>query len=113
MRSMINFIQSNQHSTYKLNIINSCVWENLDEKLRLKEPLDNMVAYIHQISIEYNIDKKNIIKDYINYIICKKPEIVSPVFLDFVENIMHFQECKNTHYINYSLSRLVTLLSEA
>ena len=56
--------------------------------------------------MKYNIDKKNIIKDYLNYIIRNKPQLITKELLLFIENLMHSQDCKNTYYINYSLIRL-------
>jgi DNA polymerase III delta prime subunit len=111
IRSMINFLQStNSHADinidHHLNIINNGVWDILYSQLEKREKLDNIISYIHEISITYNIDKKNIIKDYLNYIIRNKSHIITNDFLLFVENIMHYQDCKNTHYIKYALSRL-------
>ena len=104
IRSMINFMQSNQNildSNFK--IIDDNVWETLCSKIKNNTELNKLIEYIQNISINYNVDKKNIIKDYLNYIIRKKSHLVTSAFLEFVENIMHFQDCKNTHYINYSL----------
>ena len=57
------------------------------------------------------IDKKNIIKDFLNYIIRGYPKYVTSGFLNFVENLMHSQIQNNNAYIYYSLSRLSSLLS--
>lgn len=108
IRSMINFMQSNQHITDdEFNIIDETVWEELYNKIKTNS---NSVAFINTTSSKYNIDKKNIIKDFLNYIIRHKEEHISPVFLNFVENIMHFEDCKNSHFVNYSLSKLSSLL---
>ena len=108
MRSMINFMQSNQNQLFEkeFNIIDNDVWEQLYEKFYKREPLTVLEKFVQEISMNYNIDKKNIIKYYLNFIIRNKPQMVTSDFLAFVENIMHFQDCKNTHYINYSLSRI-------
>jgi DNA polymerase III delta prime subunit len=116
IRSMINFMQSNQ-SSFKdvnlnndnFNIIDNNVWELLSNKLK-KEKIESLITYINNISIKYNIDKKNIIKDYLNYIIRNKSNIITPQFLDFVENLMHSQESNNQIFINYSLSRLSSFM---
>jgi len=112
IRSMINFIQSNQNvDSGTLNIIDNDIWEELLNKIILREQLEIITSYIHMISINYNIDKKNIIKDFLNYIIKTHANYVNSTFLDFVENLMHSQnENSNTH-INYSISRLSSLLS--
>ena len=118
IRSMINFIQSNQdivknHSEAESSIciIDNDVWDNLFEKLSKREKLENICAYVHSISIQYNIDKKNIIKDFLNYIIRNKSKIVNHDFLKFVENLMHSQNLNNNNHIYYSLSRLSSFVS--
>jgi arginyl-tRNA synthetase len=35
-----------------------------------------------------------------------------PTFLNFVENIMHFEDCKTGYFVNYSISRLSSLINE-
>jgi replication factor C subunit 3/5 len=112
IRSMINFIQSNQNiEAESLNIIDSDIWEELINKIISKEQLELITSYIHTISINYNIDKKNIIKDFLNYIIKNHPKYVNSKFLHFVENLMHSQNENNNTHINYSISRLSSLLS--
>jgi replication factor C subunit 3/5 len=124
IRSMINFMQSNQDifklnnlnkennskSIINFNIIDNNVWESLSNKIVEKTSLEILVTDIHNISIKYNIDKKNIIKDYLNYIIRNKSNIITSGFLEFVENLMHSQESNNQTFVNYSLSRLSTFM---
>ena len=113
IRSMINFMQSNQDIIkFDLNdessicIIDNDIWENIIEKIKKREKTENICSYVHLISIKYNIDKKNIIKDFLNYIIRSKPQSITPEFLNFVENLMHSQNLNNKNHIFYSLSRL-------
>ena len=125
IRSMINFMQSNQDIVKLQNnepiiyIIDSDVWENIIEMI-LKgkasgkpfgENIEVVKNYIHKISTEYNIDKKNIINDFLNYIIRNKSKYVSKDFLNFVENLMHSQIQNNNTHIYYSLSRLSSFIS--
>jgi len=113
MRSMINFMQSNQNIIdSNINIIDNSVWELLYTSLINNNNISVQDNHIQKISIEYNIDKKNIIKDFLNYIIRNKPDIIRRDFLEFIENIMHNQEFKNSHYINYALSRLKLFVSK-
>ena len=100
IRSMINFMQTNQN-VKDINIIDKTVWENLYKYL---QSINESEKYINEISIKYNIDKKNIIKDFLNYII--RNYKITDKCLSFIENIMHFQDCKNNYYITYSLLRL-------
>jgi DNA polymerase III delta prime subunit len=117
IRSMINFLQSNQdivklqNSEHILYIIDSDVWDILIKMLIDKENLEFVKNYIHNISIEYNIDKKNIINDFLNYIIRNHSKYVNTDFLNFVENLMHSQIQNNNTHICYSLSRLSSFIS--
>ena len=111
IRSMINFMQSNQNVLdSNFNIIDDTIWETLCEKITQSKNLQPSIEYVQMISVNYNVDKKNIIKDFLNYIIRKKQTILSSSFLNFVENIMHFQDCKNTHHVNYSLAKMTPFL---
>jgi replication factor C subunit 3/5 len=113
IRSMINFMQSNQNiKAEDINIIDDTVWDSLYNKIKKGEELNSLIKLINEISSTYNIDKKNIIKDFLNYIIRNHQNINTPEYLNFVENIIHFEDCKNSYYVNYSLSKLVSLLKE-
>jgi replication factor C subunit 3/5 len=115
IRSMINFMQSNQdvyrHSNSSLNfiVINDDIWESLINKIKKKEPFEKIIAYVYEISSKYNIDKKNIINDVLNYIIRNKILLNKP-FLDFVENIVHSQDINYKININYLIAKLSSLL---
>jgi len=112
IRSMINFMQSNQNMDLNdYNIIDSNAWSELYALIKMETELPKLIAYINDMSIKFNIEKKNIIKDFLNYIIRNKnADLISPKFLSFVENILHFEDCKNSYYVNYSLLRISTLL---
>ena len=120
IRSMVNFIKSNQKIKTKNNkknetteffIIDNDIWEDLKNKLVNKEEIEDLKNYINSISIQYNIDKKNIIKDFLNYIIRNNPQYINVEFLKFVENLLHYQNQNDNIYILYSLSKLLSLLS--
>ena len=105
IRSMINFIQTNQDIKNKnLNIIDNTIWKILIEKISKKDK--NTYNYIINLTNNYNIDNKNIIKFFLNYIIQNNTEIVNSEFLDFVENIMHSQISNNKIFLNYVLIKL-------
>ena len=65
IRSMINFMQTNQDIVKNVedeysafNIIDNDIWDELLKKISEKENVDNIKAFVHSISIKYNIDKK-------------------------------------------------------
>lgn len=100
IRSMINFIQLNQNITdCDYNIIDNSVLENIHDLL--VSGASTAVEYIHDISIQYNSDKKNIIKKYFNYIIRNKKELVKPDFLNIVEVLMHSNNTNIRHLLQY------------
>jgi DNA polymerase III delta prime subunit len=113
IRSMVNFMQSNQNIVqnssvhHNFSIIDNTVWEEFLFKIEKGENLEILNKFVHEISIKCNIDKKNIIKTFLSYIIHNKTNIVNSSFLDFVENIMHTTECNNALYVNYALTQLM------
>ena len=114
IRSMINFMQSNQNiKEDDINIIDDSVWNNLHNKIKNGEDIHKLSLFVNETSLKYNIDKKNIIKDFLNYIIrnCYIKNV--PEYLNFVESIIHFEDCKNSYYVNYSLVRLSALLHDS
>ena len=109
IRSMINFMQSNQNTSNNqdlLFIIDNDVWIGLIKMINNREKVDKIKNYVDNISIQYNVDKKNIIKDFLNYIIRNHVEHVDNKLLNFIENLMHSQTQNNDIHIYYSLSKL-------
>ena len=90
----------------KLHIVDNNVWETFIEKLSKKGNVNELHDYIYSISKIYNIDKKNIIKNFLDYIIRNKMDKVTPSFLGFVENLLHSQSINNQTYIFYALLQL-------
>ena len=57
-----------------------------------------------------------LLKDFLNFVIRNKnsEEGISKKiteYLNFVENIMHFEDCKNSYYVNYSILKLSSLIN--
>jgi replication factor C subunit 3/5 len=103
IRSMINFIQLNQNlESWGNSIIKSEVWDKLHEILisQSDNAYSEMKKYIHNICIQYNMDKKNIIQCYFNYIIRNRGEILNRKILDHIQNIIHVNDV-NIEYILY------------
>ena len=115
IRSMINYLQSNKNNINELKVLNNDVWINFTNLLHIKNNHVNIVNLIENISKTYNIDVKNIIKNYLNYIIINKSSYINKHFIDFIEQITHLTEINVNYFKTYtaiSLNNLFTI-SEA
>jgi replication factor C subunit 3/5 len=103
IRSMINFIQLNQNvNNWETNIITNEVLEELHKLLNKNiDTTCDITQFIHNLSIQYNTDKKTIINKYFNYVIRYKSELITKQFLTIIENIMHSTEDNIEHIMNY------------
>lgn len=100
IRSMINFIQLNQNIVVKQNnILNETIWITLYEKFKAALPHSIIKTYLRQISIHYNIDNKQIIKDYFNYLI--KMKLANSAVLTKMEQILHNLDCQIDVLVDY------------
>jgi DNA polymerase III delta prime subunit len=109
IRSMINYIQSNQYILHHQEVVDHTIWYNLTEMIKKNNPV--AVQEIYHISSKYNIEIKNIIKDYLNYIIRHKPEYINNDFLKFTEFIMHLSDRCDDHIIKYTVLKLHALFA--
>jgi len=109
IRSMINYMQSNQHSMQEQKVIDNTVWNTLTETIK-NSRIDDSIRMIQTISSTYNIEIKNIIKDYLNFIIRHHPEYVTIPFLKFAEFIMHLKESNIVYITKYTIISLNELL---
>jgi DNA polymerase III delta prime subunit len=122
IRSMINFMQTNQDivlpSTNKetepiesdCKIIGKNVWDEMLQKIQKNESVEKIYLFIHDISKNYNMDKKNIIKCFFNFIIRNQSIPISSDFLLLVENCVHSQNSNTLIYVNYAVSSLSSLI---
>ena len=106
MRSMINYLQLNYTEiNEKIKIIDSKIWENLLSKIKMiSNKKSDIYIYISHICSNYNIDKKHIIKKFLNYIILNKKEILTLNMFKLIENLMHNNNCDINDYTNYFIS---------
>ena len=105
IRSMINYMQSNEEIIHTKKIIQNKVWDDFTKNIKKKSVNDN-IKFINDMSINYNIAKKNIIKNYLNYIIRYKKQYVTREFLNFVENIMHTNDLSTEYTCTYTILSL-------
>lgn len=97
IRSMLNYIQINQCD---LRTINDASWEAL---LITK----NKHKMVGDLCVRYNIDKRNLIKEFLNYLIRNKPEYTTTDFLDSVENLLHSYNMTNSTFVNYAVDIII------
>ena len=119
IRSMINFIQCNHIlDNTNVNIISDDIWlelTSLIKKNSTKKTTNNksVTNYIKELSIKYNITIRNIIKDYLTYLIKYQQIDVTSEFLDFVEKLLHNTDSPEANFLHYALvnlDRFATLL---
>ena len=113
IRSMINFIQLHQSMLcWDNTILTDVVYENIygllcpgshenphppkgqeeissDSSPNPNPSVDDFLEFIYETSIKFNIDKRNILKNYFNYILRNKKEAVTPRFIDNAECVIH------------------------
>jgi len=94
IRSMINFIQLNRAKNIESMVMTNAIYKTIYEMAMngsLKNTKsDNIIQYIHDISIRYNTDKRTIINRFFNYMI-RNYRITSD-FLTFAEIVVHSKE---------------------
>jgi hypothetical protein len=104
-------MQSNEKIIHDKKIIQKELWDELSNNIS-KRSLKYNIEFITTISNEYNIEKKNIIKNYLNYIIRHKKEYLTSEFLDFTENIMHVNEVNIDHILSLTILKIKTFINE-
>ena len=101
IRSMINFIQLHQnYEGMQSNIITTDTWKKMNEIIEMNT-VDELHTYIQHISLQYNIDKKTIIKEYFNYSVRNCPEKININYLTHIEVLLHAVDANCEHIINY------------
>ena len=115
IRSMINYMQANhkQFSESKsYTYITSKLWEILIDKIK-KNDENDVIHYIHEISVKYNMEKVDLLHEFINYLIKTKSYAMNAKWISVFRFIIH-SEITNANYVIpyavYSLKDLYKLL---
>jgi len=114
IRSMINFIQLHQNILdWENTIITDSICEKIHDHLIAPNEcnITEIMHFIHSISIQYNTDKRNIIKYYFNYIIRQKSQCVSPEFLNIAETLIHINDVKTEDMLTYFIFHIHKLFT--
>jgi DNA polymerase III delta prime subunit len=97
MRSMVNYIQLNQNifqeNKSRIAIIDNAIIEDMIVMLETQnsavETSDSLNQRFHEMSIEYNIDKRSILQKILNFIIRHRDDIDIHSFLNEIEITQH------------------------
>lgn len=106
IRSMINYIQLNQFNwSNNYNIVDDSAYEKIHcyflehHDCNSDASSQNIISFIYKMSILYNTNILDLIKEYFNYIIKYKTELINKDLLNDISEIMHTQNVKNEHLI--------------
>jgi DNA polymerase III delta prime subunit len=87
IRSMINFIQLHQTMLqWEYTILTDNVYRDIDQMLT-KGTIAEFIQFMYNTSVQYNIDQRNILKNYFNYKV--RTQTATPQLLHMAENILH------------------------
>ena len=88
MRSMINYMQSNQLPIDNTKLINNLVFTKID-KFLIEKQYKKFLNYFYELLSNYNIDLDTIIKRYCYYIINNKSDFINKECLKKIEYLIH------------------------
>jgi replication factor C subunit 3/5 len=107
IRSMINYMQTNQDvRTDQPVILTDSAWNEITHDLKtgggdIIATTRRVCDKINKMSRQCNSDRKNMMKNYINYLIRQHPELITSDLLNKVENAIHLTECNPDHLMHY------------
>ena len=110
IRSMINFLQSNHNSPCPFyEIITNEFWEDMIQTMVYN---DDYKRIYHEIEIKcekYNIEKINFLKDFIDYIIKERYDLVNKKMMKLFTFIIHSINTNFDYLIHFFLRRFKAL----
>jgi replication factor C subunit 3/5 len=102
IRSMINYIQTNQENLQDLHVISNTVWDNMVVLFQKSNAPDDISRYFREISSTYCIDPRTIIKQFLYYIVRHRAtEFVTTDILNSIEHIIHLHHIRTEYIIQY------------
>lgn len=118
IRSMINYIQTNQDDLQNLHVITHNVWDHLVELFQKPAPasgtvtaasshndeheISHIISYFREISAKYYMDPRTIIKQFLYYIVRHRTnEYVTTDILHSIEHIIHLHHIRTEYIVHY------------
>lgn len=110
IRSMINFIQLHQTiNDWENIIITDEIYEEIYKMNKKKTPVNDIIKYVIKMSEQYNTDKLTIIIGYSQYILKKKPELISSDYLNIIETVIHIKDTDIQQRLTYYFHSIINL----
>ncbi len=117
IRSMVNYMQTNQDVLHgHLAIATETNWDEITADLkkgtgagRVQAVCDKLKGMSHRC----NLDRKHMMKIYANHVIRRDPDLITPEFLNKLENVMHTTECNIDHVMQYLVSNFAKCFATA
>jgi len=120
LRSMINYIQSINVNNLNLYVIDDELFENIFNNIKtfsIKYPiienienLNELTTMIDKVSIKYNVDKKTIMKNFLNFLIRSKCQLITNDFLNKISFLLHGNENNHSHYVIFILLQILKII---
>ena len=113
IRSMINYIQLHQNILINSNankyiVMNTKVLSDVHSFIMDKSNSSgDFLEYIHELSKQYNIDKRSIIHKYLDHVIHIYPEIATSNFIKSIEIILHRHDIPIEIHLKYLLQLIL------
>ena len=108
IRSMINYIQTNQDHLQELRVITNTVWEQMIDLFRHPATdIQDIMNYFREIGTTYYIDPRIIIKQFLYYVVrFRSSEMVTTDLLHSIEHIIHLHHIRNEYIIHYFILKI-------
>lgn len=108
IRSMINYLQTNQYILNNIKIIDEDFFDILTNKLKNKN-IEQIKHFLNISSLKYNLDEKSITKDYLKYLLQEKNKNIDVKLLIGCEPLFHYN-IELDSYVNYFIFLLKSIL---
>lgn len=112
IRSMINFLQLNQHfelDEWNKNILSPSILNDLHNMFCTNQKHITILEKIFHISENYNIDKKHLLHNYFNHIVRCKLVKLNDSFFKMLREIVHNVSANIDDIIFYMITNMATL----
>jgi DNA polymerase III delta prime subunit len=102
IRSMINYMQSNQHLLHTQMVMDDSVWDKLTKLFQHKRRTNqSIMEHVEAMTAQYNVELKSLVTDYFSYVLRRNPTYITPAFLEFIKTLVHLKEPPAAVFLTY------------